>query len=364
MTTKLPTSSKTQEANPDGGRHVFLILGLLAWLILLTSSPAVLAKEHWTDSCLQSPPPELAASSPRGTLILIIDDLGHGRRTGLSMVALPGKINLAILPHTPHAKELAQAGFAAGKEIMLHVPMSNSGGTLLGPGGLTPSLSREEFDRTRTESIDAIPHVRGINNHMGSELTTLPLQMGWVMQALIRRGLYFVDSRTNARTVAAKTAGNYNVPHLSRSIFLDNETSEVAITSQFNHLVKRAEQEGLADIFKEAGFEWRLAGCSMCLAMNPDQLSEGERCASTSNRNFEGRQGYKGRTHLVSPAMAAAAGSLRLRRASTTDCWFAAGWFWLSLAFPIIRSIRISIPTIACSSRSRYSVGASDGFQG
>ena len=69
----------------------------------------------------------------------------------------------------------------------------------------------------------------------------------------------------------------------------------------------QAEEEGLADIFKEAGFEWRLAGCSMCLAMNPDQLSENERCASTSNRNFEGRQGYKGRTHLVSPAMAAAA---------------------------------------------------------
>ena len=69
----------------------------------------------------------------------------------------------------------------------------------------------------------------------------------------------------------------------------------------------QAEEEGLADIFQEAGFEWRMAGCSMCLAMNPDQLSEGERCASTSNRNFEGRQGYKGRTHLVSPAMAAAA---------------------------------------------------------
>ncbi|AXI53151.1 3-isopropylmalate dehydratase large subunit [Sulfitobacter sp. JL08] len=69
----------------------------------------------------------------------------------------------------------------------------------------------------------------------------------------------------------------------------------------------QAEEEGLADIFKEAGFEWRLAGCSMCLAMNPDQLSPGERCAATSNRNFEGRQGRGGRTHLMSPAMAAAA---------------------------------------------------------
>ena len=65
---------------------------------------------------------------------------------------------------------------------------------------------------------------------------------------------------------------------------------------------------GILDvIFKNAGFDWREPGCSMCLAMNPDKLAPGERCASTSNRNFEGRQGFKGRTHLVSPAMAAAA---------------------------------------------------------
>lgn len=69
----------------------------------------------------------------------------------------------------------------------------------------------------------------------------------------------------------------------------------------------QAEAEGLDKIFIEAGFEWRLPGCSMCLAMNNDRLGPGERCASTSNRNFEGRQGRDGRTHLVSPAMAAAA---------------------------------------------------------
>jgi 3-isopropylmalate/(R)-2-methylmalate dehydratase large subunit len=73
-------------------------------------------------------------------------------------------------------------------------------------------------------------------------------------------------------------------------------------------LVKeQAEEEGLDAIFKAAGFDWREPGCSMCLAMNPDKLQPGERCASTSNRNFEGRQGRAGRTHLVSPAMAAAA---------------------------------------------------------
>jgi 3-isopropylmalate/(R)-2-methylmalate dehydratase large subunit len=73
-------------------------------------------------------------------------------------------------------------------------------------------------------------------------------------------------------------------------------------------LVKlQAEEEGLDKIFKAAGFDWREPGCSMCLAMNADKLAPGERCASTSNRNFEGRQGFKGRTHLVSPVMAAAA---------------------------------------------------------
>jgi len=72
-------------------------------------------------------------------------------------------------------------------------------------------------------------------------------------------------------------------------------------------LVKAAaEEEGLHRVFEAAGFEWRGAGCSMCLAMNPDRLAPGERCASTSNRNFEGRQGSGGRTHLVSPAVAAA----------------------------------------------------------
>jgi 3-isopropylmalate/(R)-2-methylmalate dehydratase large subunit len=73
-------------------------------------------------------------------------------------------------------------------------------------------------------------------------------------------------------------------------------------------LVKeQAEAEGLDKIFRAAGFDWREPGCSMCLGMNPDQLKPGQRCAATSNRNFEGRQGYMGRTHLVSPAMAAAA---------------------------------------------------------
>ena len=83
---------------------------------------------------------------------------------------------------------------------------------------------------------------------------------------------------------------------------------KLAIVVPGSGLVKsQAEQEGIDQIFRDAGFEWREPGCSMCLAMNDDRLLPGERCASTSNRNFEGRQGPGGRTHLVSPAMAAAA---------------------------------------------------------
>jgi 3-isopropylmalate/(R)-2-methylmalate dehydratase large subunit len=83
---------------------------------------------------------------------------------------------------------------------------------------------------------------------------------------------------------------------------------KLALVVPGSGVVKRqAEREGLDRVFRDAGFEWREPGCSMCLGMNPDRLDPGERCASTSNRNFEGRQGPGGRTHLVSPAMAAAA---------------------------------------------------------
>ena len=87
-----------------------------------------------------------------------------------------------------------------------------------------------------------------------------------------------------------------------------SERLDYAMIVPGSGLVKaQAEAEGLDKIFTAAGFEWREPGCSMCLGMNPDQLKPGQRCASTSNRNFEGRQGYRGRTHLVSPKMAAAA---------------------------------------------------------
>ncbi len=111
----------------------------------------------------------------------------------------------------------------------------------------------------------------------------------------------FIGSCTNSRLEDLRMAARYvKGKHVAPNV-------RAMVVPGSMQVRRMAEEEGLAAIFREAGFEWREAGCSMCIAMNGDQLAEGERCASTSNRNFEGRQGKGGRTHLVSPAMAAAA---------------------------------------------------------
>ncbi|HLZ59894.1 MAG TPA: 3-isopropylmalate dehydratase large subunit [Ktedonosporobacter sp.] len=111
----------------------------------------------------------------------------------------------------------------------------------------------------------------------------------------------FIGSCTNSRLEDLRMAAHYvKGKHVAPHV-------RAMVVPGSMQVRRRAEEEGLADIFRAAGFEWRESGCSMCIAMNGDRLSEGERCASTSNRNFEGRQGKGGRTHLVSPAMAAAA---------------------------------------------------------
>ena len=111
----------------------------------------------------------------------------------------------------------------------------------------------------------------------------------------------FIGSCTNARIEDLRAAA---AVAKGRKV----HASVTALVVPGSGQVKRqAEEEGLDRVFVEAGFQWRLPGCSMCLGMNPDRLKPGERCASTSNRNFEGRQGPGGRTHLMSPAMAAAA---------------------------------------------------------
>lgn len=150
-----------------------------------------------------------------------------------------------------------------------------------------PDPAEATDDTTRRGIMRALEYM-GL--HAGQKITDIQLDR------------VFIGSCTNARiedlrAAAAVVEGRQVAGSIKQAMVVPG-----------SGLVKRqAEQEGLDQVFRDAGFEWREAGCSMCLAMNADKLGAGEHCASTSNRNFEGRQGYGGRTHLVSPAMAAAA---------------------------------------------------------
>jgi 3-isopropylmalate/(R)-2-methylmalate dehydratase large subunit len=156
--------------------------------------------------------------------------------------------------------------------------------------GLVPDPAR--FDEARATQI------RRMLDYMG-------LDPGQPIQAA-RIDRVFIGSCTNSRIEDLRAAAA-----IVRQALEDGRRVAPHVTAMVvpgSGLVKdQAEAEGLDDIFRAAGFDWREPGCSMCLGMNPDRLAPGERCASTSNRNFEGRQGRGGRTHLMSPAMAVAA---------------------------------------------------------
>ncbi|MEW5757599.1 MAG: divergent polysaccharide deacetylase family protein [Pseudomonadota bacterium] len=185
---------------------------------------------------------------PRPSISLIIDDLGNTLNAGLRAVSLPGPIAYAFLPHTPHAVELAKLAHSFNKEILLHAPMEaevidhNPG-----PGALTLDMTEQHFIQTLQEDLAAIPHVIGINNHMGSLLTRHPGHMLWLMRELDRRGnLFFVDSMTTEKSIALQVAAEQNIPSLRRDVFLDNERSVDEISAQFQKLVRLAKQRGHA----------------------------------------------------------------------------------------------------------------------
>jgi uncharacterized protein len=189
--------------------------------------------------------PALSADSAP-TLVIIIDDIGNNMASGMRAVELPGKLTLAILPHTPASTALAQMAATNGKEVMLHAPMSNLHHKALGPGALTDQMSESEIRQALIHNIESTPHIRGVSNHMGSQLTSMRAPMEWLMQELGSRQLYFVDSRTTVHTLAAAVAREQGVPHLSRQVFLDNKPSREAIHKQFTLLLKQADSQGLA----------------------------------------------------------------------------------------------------------------------
>ena len=166
-------------------------------------------------------------------------------------------------------------------------------------GKLKPQVSWGTSPEMVIDIDSTIPEPK--SNSESDALNYMGLKKGMRPQD-IKLDQVFIGSCTNSRLEDLRVASN-----IVKGSKVSKELKRAIVVPGSGLVSKAAVEEGLDQIFKDAGFEWRAPGCSMCLGMNPDQLDEGDHCASTSNRNFEGRQGYKGRTHLVSPATAAAA---------------------------------------------------------
>ncbi len=242
--------------------------------------------------------------SMEGRMTLCNMAIEAGARAG--MVA-PDEIAFAYLQGRPYApkeeqfeqavaawRELssdAGAHFDAEYEVNIEgvgpqVTWGINPGMVVDVTGVVPDPEQQRDPEKRKAYERALMYM-GLKS--GQKITEIPLDT------------VFIGSCTNSRLEDLRMAAQYvKGKHVSPQV-------RAMVVPGSTQVRRMAEEEGLADIFREAGFQWREAGCSMCIAMNGDQLAEGERCASTSNRNFEGRQGRGGRTHLVSPAMAAAA---------------------------------------------------------
>ncbi len=242
--------------------------------------------------------------SMEGRMTLCNMAIEAGARAG--MVA-PDEITFAYIKGRPYAPQGALfeqavaawrtlvsdpgARFDADYEVNIEglgpqVTWGINPGMVADVGGVVPDPAEQEDAEERKAYERALAYM-GLS--AGQKITEIVVDTVFIGSCTNSR---LEDLRLAARFVKGKQVS----PHV-RAMVVPGSTN----------IRRRAEEEGLADIFREAGFQWREAGCSMCIAMNGDQLAEGERCASTSNRNFEGRQGRGGRTHLVSPAMAAAA---------------------------------------------------------
>lgn len=182
----------------------------------------------------------------KGKLAIIIDDIGYTFAPGRQLAEMPIPLTLAVLPFTPYGTQLAELGYHQGKEIMLHNPMSNEHNLALGPGGLTTTITREELIRIVDTNLANIPYVKGLNNHMGSQLTQDAVIMGWLMQHLKTRNLYFIDSRTTAKTQALNQAQAAGLPSRKRDVFLDNTQNIDQIKQQLELAIQYASQRGSA----------------------------------------------------------------------------------------------------------------------
>jgi len=188
------------------------------------------------------------ALPPRPALIaVIIDDLGNSREEGQRVVALPGPVACSILPHTIDGPDIADRAHAAGKEVLLHLPMESVGDKPLGTGGITLDMTEGQIRATVADDLASIPHLVGVNNHEGSLITQHPGDMAWILETLHSAGSYFyIDSYTSSDSVAYQIAREQGVPTARRNVFLDDVNTEAAVREQWDRLLKLAKRRGFA----------------------------------------------------------------------------------------------------------------------
>ncbi len=188
----------------------------------------------------------LAAQKPR--IAIIIDDLGYAAELGRRVTELPGPVACAVLPSTPLAGRIAEAANAAGKEVLLHLPLEAiRSQPRKDPGVISLDMTRAQFARTFAQDILSVPHVSGVNSHRGSLLTQHPGHMTWLMEEISARGdLFFVDSYTTHESIALMLAIESGVPALKRDVFLDPDSAPETVAREFQRLKDIAKKRGMA----------------------------------------------------------------------------------------------------------------------
>jgi polysaccharide deacetylase 2 family uncharacterized protein YibQ len=193
-------------------------------------------------------PVELWWPAPPPRLAVVIDDLGGDLERAVAFLDLEVLVTPSIIPHLRRSPDVAEAARRRGRISLLHLPMEPRGypETDPGRGALLEGMTEAEVRRTVAEDLDAVPGVSGVNNHMGSRFTELAEPLGWVMDELARRGLFFLDSVTSPETVAAAVARGAGLATARRDVFIDNDREVGAIGRQIDVAVQKALQNGSA----------------------------------------------------------------------------------------------------------------------
>ncbi len=191
-------------------------------------------------------PVEKQPSYERARLTVVLDDAGYDLSDLDAVLAFPGALTVAVLPHLPHSREAAERILSAGKELILHMPMEPQGNEDPGPGAISTSHDNDEIRRRLESAFASVPGAKGMNNHMGSRAMEDPRVVGTIMDFLRVNGMFFLDSKTTSLTVAPQLAESYHIPLMERSVFLDNVVMEQAIEEQFSRGMDIARRKGSA----------------------------------------------------------------------------------------------------------------------